>query len=260
MNTFTRIHIVFFLSIFFLMSSTTASDRPSISEPQVSQIFRNIAEITDRASIEWILDDFLIAEDPDQVERLEVIDVSNIGFGRDDIVVVYPSLNVYIVEQPSPELAEIMRSWGIREQRRDASNELSPDYFYPSFADTLSEMEINERQTELVQGSIIADLLESINRNYTDMPISLRFERDEEGFTFQIWNYDRDAFAFHPRPPAAPDSVGVYDFLYLVASDTVMIADTVMYDIMFINRSVQEVIELPPTPADLQEIRTTSLP
>lgn len=260
MNLFTRIHIVFLLSLFFLMSFTTTGDRPSISEPQVSQIFRNIAEITDRASIEWILDDYLIAENPDRVERIEIIDVSNIGFGRDDIMVVYPSLNIYILEQPSPELSEIMRAWGIREQRRDASNELTPDYFYPAFADTLSEMEINERQAELVQGSIIADLLESVNRNYADMPFSLRFERDEEGFTFQIWNYDRDAFAFHPRPPAVPDSVSVYDFMYMVAADTVIIADTVMYDIMYINRSVQEIIELPPAPADLQEIRTTSLP
>jgi len=257
---FTRIHTLFFLSLFFLMSFTaTSSDRPSLAEPQVSQIFRNIAEITDRASIEWILDDFLIAEDPDLVERLEIIDVSNIGFGRDDIVVVYPSLNVYIVEQPSRELTEIMRSWGIQEQRRDASNELSPDYFYPDQADTLSEEELRDRQLELVQGSIIADLLESVNRNYTDMPISLRFERDQEGFTFQIWNYDRNAFAFHPRP-AAPDTVGVYDFMYMVAADTVIIADTVMYDLMFINKSVQEIIEVPLQPADRQVIRTTNLP
>jgi len=261
-NTFTRIHIIFFVSLFFLMSFTTASgDRPSIAEPEVSQIFRNIAEITDRASIEWILNDFLIAEDPDQVERIEIIDVSNIGFGRDDIVVVYPSLNVYIVEQPSRELSEIMRSWGIQEQRRDASNELSSDYFYPDFADTLSDEEMSDRQVELVQSSIISDLLESVNRNYRDNePISLRFERDQEGFTFQIWNYDRDSFAFHPRPPAAPDSIGVYDFMYMVAADTVIIADTMMYDLMYINKSVQEIIEIPPEPADRQQIRTTSLP
>ncbi len=260
MYTLTRILIISFLSLFFLMAFTGAnSNRPSIAEPQVSQIFRNIAEITDSASIEWILDDFLIAEDPSQVERIEIIDVSNIGFGRDDIVVVYPSLNVYIVEQPSAELTEIMRSWGIQEQRRDASNELQPNYFYPAFADTLSEEEIQERQIELVQGSILADLLESVNRNYTDMPLSLRFERDNEGFTFQLWNYDRDAFAYRPRP-AAPDTVGIYDFMYVVAADTIVIADTVMYDLMFINRAVQEIIELPPAPSDRQVIRTTSLP
>ena len=261
MNTFPRIHIIFFVSLFFLMSFTTeGGDRPTVTEPEVSQIFRNIAEITDRASIEWILDDFLIAEDPDLVERIEIIDVSNIGFGRDDIVVVYPSLNVYIVEQPSRELSEIMRSWGIQEQRRDASNELSPDYFYPDFADTLNQEEMSARQVELVQSSIISDLLESVNRNYRDKPISLRFERDQEGFTFQIWNYDRDSFAFQPRPPAAPDSIGVYDFMYMVAADTIIIADTVMYDLMYINKSVQEIIEIPPEPADRQQIRTTSLP
>lgn len=256
--------ITIFLSVLLLLSfllSFTGIDenRPSIPEPEVSQIFRNIAEITDAASIAMILDDFLIAEDPDEVERIEIIDVSNIGFGRDDIVVVYPSLNVYIVEQPSPALSEIMRSWGVREQRTDASNELSPDYFYPEFADTLSETDIRERQNELVQGSIISDLLKSVNRNYADMPISLRFERDEEGFTFQIWNYDQEAFDFNPRP-AAPDTVGVYDFMYMVAADTVMIADTVMYDLMYINRSVQEIIQIPTEPEAVQEIQTTRLP
>ncbi len=239
---------------------SVSQDRPSVAEPEVSQIFRNIADITDRASIALILEDFLIPEDADQVDRIEIIDISNIGFGRDDIVVVYPSMNVYIVEQPSRELAEIMRSWGVQEHRRDASNELEPDYFYPAFADTLTEAEIQERQLELVLGSVISDLLESVNRNYDDLPLSLRFERDDEGFTFQLWNYDNDAFAFKPRPPAAPDSIGVYDFLYMVSADTTIISDTVMYDIMYINKSVQEIIELPPEPAGRQEIRTTTLP
>ncbi len=261
MNKLIRIQIFSLLLLLILPAfSSAGQDRPTVAEPEVSQIFRNIAEITDRASIELILNDFLIAEDVDQVERIEIIDVSNIGFGRDDIVVVYPSLNVYIVEQPSRELAEIMRSWGIQEQRRDASNELTPDYFYPDFADTLTETEIQERQIELVQSSIISDLLESVNRNYTDLPFSLRFERDHEGFTFQMWNYDRDAFSFNPRPPAVPDSIGVYDFIYMVSADTTIIADTLMYDIMYISKSVQEIIQLPPEPADRQEIRTTRLP
>ncbi len=254
------IFFIFLILLILPAFSSISQDRPSIAEPEVSQIFRNIADINDRASIALILEDFLIPEDVDQVERIEVIDVSNIGFGRDDIVVVYPSMNVYIVEQPSRELAEVMRSWGIQEQRRDASNELEPDYFYPAFADTLTENEIQERQLELVQGSIIADLLESVNRNYADMPLSLRFERDQEGFTFQLWNYEQDAFAFKPRPPAVPDSVGVYDFIYMITADTTVISDTVMYDIMYISKSVQEIIELPPQPADRQEIRTTTLP
>lgn len=217
----------------------------NIPDPEVSQIFRNIAEITDPASIQIILDDFLLPENVDEIERLEVIDVSNIGFGSNDVLVVYPSQNVYLIDQPTPQLAEIMRGWSIQEQRRDAEN-LGSQYFYPAHADTLERWEIDESEIELVQNSLISDLLLSLERNYNDMPISLRFERDYETFTFQMWNYNEDAFEFSPRPPGVADSIAVNDFLYVLYSDSTVIADTTMYDVIYINKTVEETIYLPP--------------
>ena len=229
-------------------------------EPEVSQIFRNIAELSDPASIQTIFEDFFITENIEEVDRIEIIDVSDIGFGSNDIMVVYPSRNVYMLDQPSPQLAEVMRSWSIREQRRDAENTLTADYFYPAHADTLERWEVEESEIVLVQNALISDILESLNRNYVDMPISLRFERGEleEGFTFQMWNYNEDAFSFSPRPARA-DSISVNDFLYVIYSDSTVVADTTLYDVIFINKSVQETIYLPPM-REAPVIQTHNLP
>lgn len=226
------------LSILLLMPVT--ENRPVVSDPEISQIFRNIAVVTDKESIDILLADFLIPEDVDNVEKIEIIDVSNIGFGRDDIVIVYPSMNVYILDEPSEEISSVMRSWGIQEQRRDASIELTSEYFYPGSIQAVSESELDNQQIDLVQRSIISDLLESINRNYLDPEISLRFERDEEGFTFQIWNYNDEAFSYSPRPRTAPD--------------------TVMFDLMYINKTIQEVIEIPAEQGMPRSIGRTQLP
>ena len=256
--------LIFKISVYFLLFliafCTFSEARQLNQEPEVSQIFRNIAEINDPASIQIIFEDFFITEDVEQVDRIEIIDVSDIGFGSNDILVVYPSRNVYMLDQPSPQLAETMRGWSIQEQRRDAENTLSADYFYPAHADTLERWEVEESEIVLVQNSLISDILESLNRNYQDMPISLRFERGEmdEGFTFQMWNYNEDAFSFSPRP-ARSDSIAVNDFLYVLYSDSTVVADTTMYDVIFINKTIQETIYIPPF-EEQQIIQTQTLP
>jgi len=234
-------------SLLLLFLSTISMAQTSFEEPEVSQIFRNIAEITDPYSIQLVLDDFFITENVDEVDRIEIIDISDVGFGSNDILVIYPSRNVYMLDQPSQALLETMRNWSITEQRRDGLNTLSADYFYPDHADTLDRWDIDESELDLVMGSLISDILESINRNYNDMPISMRFERGtfDEGFTFQIWNYNEDAFSFQSRPARA-DTILVNDFLYITYSDSTVVADTTMYDIIYINHAVHETVYIPP--------------
>ncbi|MCC5907263.1 MAG: hypothetical protein JJU13_13710 [Balneolaceae bacterium] len=252
--------ILLLLCAFVICFSSLIEARQQYQEPEVSVIFRNIAEITDPASIEIIIDDFLITEFIEDIERIEVIDVSNIGFGTNDILVVHPSRNVYLLDSPSsPELLETMQNWTITEQRRDASNVLSADDFYPTHADTLESWELEETQIELVQNSLISDVLTSLNRNYTELPISFRFERDHDGFTFQMWNYDEDAFLFTPRPPGVADSVAVNDFLYVLYSDSTVVADTTLYDVIYINKTIQETIHVPEI-EEQEIIQTQTLP
>lgn len=242
-----------------LLAPQVASTQNLTSNPEVTQIFRPIAVIDDPSSIEILLDAYFITTNPAEVEKLEIIDVTNNGFGPDDIMVVYPSLDVYYLEGAPPEVEEIMRGWSFEDRRRDSDN-LPADYFYPAHADTLERWEIDESEIELVENSLIADLLQSLNRNYNTDPISILFQRDSEGFTFQMWRYDENAFRFTPRPPATPDSIAVHDLMYVLYSDSTIVADTTYYDLIYLNRTIENVVYLPGREGEIQPFNTRSLP
>jgi hypothetical protein len=227
-------------------SMSIVSAQPVLELSKVSQIFRNIAVITDTTTIKIIFDDYLIPEFIDETEKIEIIDIGGIGFGSNDILIIYPSLRVYMLEDPSPDMANVMRDWSISELRRDASNELGGNYFYPAFADTMKVIPTLEMQRELVQNALIADILESLERNYKAKPISLRFERDNEGFTFQIWNHEPDSFAFSPRPKNSPGNIGTNDLVYLLYRESKVVAEDTLTDVIFFNRSVRDSVYMPP--------------
>lgn len=256
-----KLRRVFWISFIWILSLTSLLSAQEISEPEISQVFRPIAEINDFESIQTLIDALLLAETAEETNRIEIIDVSNIGFGTNDVLIFYPSLSVYRIDNYPPDLTAQMREWSIEEQRTDGLNTLSSDYFYPFHADTLDRSEVEEPEITLVQNSLISDILESLNRNYSDMPISLRFERGEigEGFTFQMWNYNENAFNFTSRP-ARSDSIAVNDFLYVLYSDSTVVADTTMYDILYINKTVEETIYMPPEGQFEQRIQTQNLP
>jgi len=252
-------YITFLLLILILLTPLVASTQNLTSNPEVTQIFRPIAVIDDPSSIEILLDAYFITTNPAEVEKLEIIDVTNNGFGPDDIMVVYPSLDVYYLEGAPPEVEEIMRGWSFEDRRRDSDN-LPADYFYPVHADTLERWEIDESEIELVENSLIADLLQSLNRNYNTDPISILFERDTDGFTFQMWRFEANEFRFNPRPPAVPDSVAVHDLMYVLYSDSTIVADTTYYDLIYVNRTIEDIIYIPGREDQFRPFETRNLP
>ncbi|MDZ7765855.1 MAG: hypothetical protein U5K00_15815 [Melioribacteraceae bacterium] len=253
---------IYFLNLFilFLLTAPVLFAQSQVANPEVSQVFRAIAEISEPSAIQYFIDELFLAETAEETDRIEIIDVSNIGFGTNDVLIFYPSRNVYKIEDYPPELTEQMREWSIEERRVDALNTQTEDQFYPAHADTLEAGQIEESEIELVQNSLIADILVSLDRNYTDMPISFRFERDEEAFIFQMWDYNENAFDFSPRPPGVADSVAVNDFLYVLYSDSTVVADTTMYDIIYLNKTVEETIYTPPVEEISPVIQTQTLP
>ncbi|MEX2640089.1 MAG: hypothetical protein WD266_05360 [Balneolales bacterium] len=172
----------------------------------IGQISRPFAEITNQELIGFFLDQFLIAES--DVNKLEIIDVTANGFGPDDIVVAHPSMSAYIVEEPSEAALTVMQDWSLDDYRVDSDN-IEPDLFDP---------ELTGNVTDAAQNAIIADLLRTLNRNYAGLPIRLRLERDENGFTFEMWDFDEGSLQYTPSPPVIPDSV----LIYLTETDTVI--------------------------------------
>ncbi|MEX0686877.1 MAG: hypothetical protein WD267_04800 [Balneolales bacterium] len=204
-----------------------------VDDTKIGQVSRPFAEITSTELIDFFLNQFLIPES--DVTKLEIIDVTTNGFGPDDIVVTHPSQRAYIVEEPSEAALQVMRDWSLEDYRVDSDN-IDPDQFDPS---------ITGMTDNAAQNAMIADILRTLNRNYAQLPIRLRLERDENGFTFEMWDFDQDALQFTPGPPPVPDSVLTYDLLYMSQSDTVLIADQNLYDIIYLSKMVEDTVYLP---------------
>jgi hypothetical protein len=98
------------------------------------------------------------------------------------------------------------------------------------------------------QRAIIADVMRTLTRNYRDIPVSFRFERDYEGFTFQMWDFSEYALSYAPRPKPLPDSVAVHDLLYVLRSDSTVVADTAYYDIFYVITTIEDIHYIPESP------------
>ena len=231
-------------------SAVQSSVNQSQSEPQttiVGQIFQTVAEVFDKEIIDMILYDFFIPADLEDITKVEVIDITGNGYGNNDVLILYPMETIYAIEGPSPELVEIMRSWSFDEFRRDAEN-LPADEFYPVRADSLVKNDLlipEEERVNVAQAAVLSDLIASLDRNYQDDDINIRFQRDENGLTFQFWNFNNEALAFTPRPPAVSDTVNVFDLMQITVFDSTIVADTTFYDMLMIHSTVEETVYLP---------------
>lgn len=157
--------------------------RPSAGQAEpgvrVSQYTRLYVEITDTDQIQRLLSEALITERG--VTRLEIIDITGDDFGNEDedLWITYPSRETYTI-RASASIRDMMR-WSLNDFQIDGVNTDPEDY-----------------DDEEAKRAILADLLRTVNRNYQDLPISLRFERSEEAFTFQLWNYRTAAMRYSP--------------------------------------------------------------
>ena len=205
---------------------------------QVSQSILPTASVTDASDIQRLLDLMFIFEE--NVTRLDVVDVTNNGFGPDDIVIAYPSQQTYFLGADiDREAQEIMDQWAFEaEFRRDASSQVTPEQFDPS----TNPQAGSDEQAEM---AILTDILVALRRNYQAEPVRLLFERNNGAFTFQMWDYQPQAMQFIPRPSGPPDTLTTFDLLYVLASDSLIEADTAYYDILYLQRTVQDSIFIP---------------
>ncbi|MEX0780865.1 MAG: hypothetical protein WD037_14080 [Balneolales bacterium] len=187
-----------FILLIILVISVSGVNTVTVDDPLIGQVSRPFAEVTDPELIDLFLNEFLIPES--DVTKMEIIDVTANGFGPDDIIVTHPSMRAYIVEEASDAALDVMRNWSLEDYRVDSEN-VDPDVFDP---------EISGRVEDAAKSAIIADLLRTLDRNYASIPIRMRLERDENGFTFAMWDFDENAMQHTPYPPIAPDSVFVY--------------------------------------------------
>ncbi|MEM7414480.1 MAG: hypothetical protein AAF389_03225 [Gemmatimonadota bacterium] len=168
-------------------------------EVDFTQVTRPVVQVTDSASMDFLLYElfFLPLEPP---TRMQVIDVTQNGFGPDDVMIVYPSVEVFVIPEFIPDTVQtVMSGWVPSVEYRMDSGNMSAE----ALASLIGSESDSQRQAE---GALLYDLVEAIERSYRDLPFSMLFERDSIGFTFQLWDYNRPSMTYTPRPEFVPDS------------------------------------------------------
>lgn len=164
-----------------------------------SQVTRPVVQVTDSATIDYLLFE-LFVEPATPASRLQVIDVTQNGFGPDDVLITFPSVEVFTIPAFLPDSVQaLMGSWAPEVEYRMDSGNMS--------ASALGSLIGSESDsTRLAEGALLYDLVQAVERSYRDLPVALLFQRDSVGFTFQLWDYNRPSMTYAPRPEFVPDT------------------------------------------------------
>ena len=164
-----------------------------------TQVTRPVVQVTDSATIDYLLFE-LFLEPLQTPTRLQIIDVTQNGFGPDDVIVAYPSAEAFLIPGFLPDSVQaIMSGWEPEvEYRMDSGN-------MPTSA--LASLIGGETDSGWrAEGALLYDITRAVDRSYRDLPVAILFQRDSIGFTFQLWDYNRSGMHYSPRPDLVPDS------------------------------------------------------
>jgi len=214
--------------VLFLLCGPWSTFCQTKKEISADKITVPIVSVEDRQLIDFFMFEFFIPET--LVTRMDIIDATGNGFGEDDLVKTYPSEAIYF-PVPSDSAQQIMNSWKFKANFQIVTQDRPPEEF-------------ENIATNRAENGILGSILRGVNRNYQGKNISIRFERDTNGVTFEMWNFDRQALKYVPPPPPVPDSVLTYDLVHVIRSDTLIKADTTMYDLIYIYKMVSDTLIL----------------
>lgn len=225
------------------------TELPALGQAQnavdFGQVTRPVVQIGDPEQVSFLLDALIILTE-EETTLLEIIDITSNGFGPDDVVVVHPTMETHKLPPVLPaDVQNIMSGWQLEANTQfDGANEPAAQFNPESDASLITQQEKAER-------AIMYDLLRSLERNYRDQPISILLERNPDAFTFQMWDYNERSLNYVPPPPAQPDTVSAYDMFYVVRSDSLIIADTTLFDVFFVSKKIEETVWMPDVPNDI---------
>ena len=239
----------------FLFAQETGQAESAGGSVRLGIVSRQVARVTDPQVIEQFLFELFLPEE--NVTEIQIVDATDNGFGPDDLIVVYPSGHTHAFPEPIPSiLLDIMAEWTIPAENKVIGDNVEPEVFRPAppTEAEIASPRFKSISTLKAREAILYDLLVTLNRNYKDTDLSLRFERGSTGFTFQLWDFKPQALEYVEPPPPVPDSVVSYDALVVLQSDSLIKADTTLHDLLFVYRSMADTVFMPAPPADTTKL------
>ncbi len=160
---------------------------------QFDQLTRPVATLSDSTQIHDMLDMLLIPA-IGRVDRADIVDVTANGFGPNDLVVLYPSMETYEIGNDVPRLLqESMKSW-----------EIAADYRLDATRKEGINLVSDTQLSEDARAALTVDVLGAVSRYYDGDEFELRMSQDVEGVRLEIWNYDPTALHHHPPAMHTP--------------------------------------------------------
>lgn len=149
------------------------------------QMTRPVASVADRATVELILGELLIPP-PDSLDRIEVVDLTANGYGPDDTVILYPSLETYLVGADVPRrLQDVMKTW-----------EIESDYRLDATLEEGARVAADAHRRQDARAALSADVLAAVGRYYDGAAIEMRLARSDDGLRLDMWNFDPAAMRY----------------------------------------------------------------
>jgi len=174
------------------------------------------------------------------IDSIEIIDATRNGFGIGDLMVVYPSKELYHLMAVEEPLRSIMGAWTY-----DANKQLTT----PAVTSRDLQNLANDLQSPFA--GLLTFVLRGLELYYpTGRYVEGYFRRDPETSFIELWNFEEDALKFRNYDgPAISDTLELYDILQVISSDTVFVTDSTLFDAIYIYKTYTDTIFVPqPSP------------
>ncbi|HEY3296523.1 MAG TPA: hypothetical protein VGL38_13925 [bacterium] len=191
------------------------------------------ATITDPALIKQLLQQQSITQDG-STDSVEIIDAMANGFGENDLLVLYPSKQVFSLMTVEEPLKTMMENWHYNLQQRTTPFTRSAD---------LSQQARTEHSPF---AGLLSFIVRGLEAYYNGTVIEGTFRRDENTAYIALWNFAPDSFKYRDLSGTGmADTLHYYDLLQIVKQDTAFVTDSTMYDVIYVYKTYRDTVFIP---------------
>jgi hypothetical protein len=219
--------------IALLLLLFAVAERCAAQDVHVRPSMSYIASIVEPGLIEQVLKQQSITPEG-RTDSLEIIDAMGNGFGENDLLVLYPSRQVFPLMTVEEPLKTMMDNWHYNLEQRTTPFTASQDIIKQAHA---------ERNPF---DGLLSFIVRGLEQFYSGRVIEGTFRRDENSSYLALWNFSPDSFRYKdPKNAGVSDTLHYYDLLNIVSRDTTYIADSTIYDVIYVYKTYRDTVYVP---------------